>query len=252
MSISLELNFIHLVAVSIVRRPPFVDYSIAGAVINRWRRRVWLSGALGAMMLTAVRPCNPSRPRTVAIPMKPLSVVVYTAIACLAAEAKAEAPRPADREQVEACLALVRTNADKAAREATARSEPERAGPSGRLADAARDATLQPESCIGVVANPCIGGPELGGTQGEAACSGRELAVWDERLNQSYRAALDAAAPAVAEGYRAVQRAWIQYRDARCQRLVALETSNGSMAVPLSAACLLDLTARQALWLEAR
>jgi uncharacterized protein YecT (DUF1311 family) len=44
----------------------------------------------------------------------------------------------------------------------------------------------------------------------------RERAVWDARLNQAYKSLRVESEPDVRESYQKVQRAWIAYRDARC------------------------------------
>jgi uncharacterized protein YecT (DUF1311 family) len=56
--------------------------------------------------------------------------------------------------------------------------------------------------------------------------------------------------PDVRESYQKVRRAWLAYRDARCNH-PPIEFK-GSMAGPMQAWCLFHLTADQALWLEGR
>jgi uncharacterized protein YecT (DUF1311 family) len=50
---------------------------------------------------------------------------------------------------------------------------------------------------------------------------------------------------------RDTQRAWLQWRGKRCS-LPAIDNEGGSIVGPLHTACMLDATARQALWLELR
>lgn len=118
------------------------------------------------------------------------------------------------------------------------------------------------EACIGKAANLCMETSEGGySTNGMSGCTDRELAWWDERLNTVYRAtrsrlaAIDAEMPSYApsqvEALKEMQRAWIPFRDAKCQ-FVASEWSGGSGAGPATLWCLMDETARQALYLEQR
>lgn len=117
--------------------------------------------------------------------------------------------------------------------------------------------------CIGQAAGQCMEATPMGGTTyGMGACLEQERAWWDARLNSSYQAALvkarasdaemtaaGATAAARAEALRAMQRAWIPYRDARC----AYERSlwmGGTGSGPATLSCLLQVTAEQVLVLE--
>ncbi|MGJ0508242.1 MAG: lysozyme inhibitor LprI family protein [Methylocystis sp.] len=169
-------------------------------------------------------------------------------VACLAAclvalPARAgEPPAKPDVAAVEACLARVKDNEKKAGVE-----KDETPGPAGRLAAAALRAPLEPANCIGVVAIAC---EQRDGTSDGARsqCARREAAVWDQRLNAAYRKALDGMEKDGADNLRKTQRAWIAFRDARCVQ--AWATDHGSMAAPIQAWCEMELTARQALWME--
>jgi uncharacterized protein YecT (DUF1311 family) len=155
---------------------------------------------------------------------------------------------PGDRAVVEACLKLVDANAEK---EAQGKSEDGSPGAAGRLAAAAKDAATQRESCIGAITIPCQ--QERGGasTMGMIDCNTREWAVWDERLNRLYREALKDAPAKLARALRDAQRVWLQWREKRCE-LPAIDNEGGSIVGPLYTGCMLDATARQALWLEHR
>jgi len=155
---------------------------------------------------------------------------------------------PDDRAAVEACLKLVGENAVK---EAQGTSQDEAPGPAGRLAAAAKDALTQRESCIGAVTISCQQAPGGASTMGMIDCSTREWAVWDERLNRAYREALKDAPSKLARALRDAQRAWLQWREKRCN-LPAIDNEGGSIVGPLYTGCMLDATARQALWLEHR
>lgn len=159
---------------------------------------------------------------------------------------KAEA---ADRAAIEACLSLAADNGRKEAeRKETVNEAP---GAAGRLAEAARLAPTEPESCIGAVANPCQQQPGGYSTAGMIECQSREWAVWDEHLNSAYRKALKDSEPKLAEAVKATQRAWLQWREQKC-KLPAIENEGGSIVGPLYTGCMMHTTARQAIWLEAR
>ncbi|HTV33820.1 MAG TPA: lysozyme inhibitor LprI family protein [Methylocella sp.] len=157
-------------------------------------------------------------------------------------------PRPKDAAEVEACLKLVADNdAARGSHEEDILTE--KTGPAGRLASASAIAPVQSVSCIGVVANACI--QKSGDSDGtRIECYERERAVWDARLNQAYKNLWAKSEPDVRASYQKVQRAWMAYRDARCNH--PLIEFKGSMAGPLQAWCLFHLTADQALWLEGR
>jgi uncharacterized protein YecT (DUF1311 family) len=155
---------------------------------------------------------------------------------------------PDDRAAVEACLKLVGENAEK---EAQGTSQNEAPGAAGRLAAAARDALTQRESCIGAVTISCQQEPGGASTMGMIDCNTREWSVWDERLNRVYQDALKEAPSKLARALRDAQRVWLQWREKRC-KLPAIDNEGGSIVGPLYTGCMLDATARQALWLEDR
>ncbi len=118
------------------------------------------------------------------------------------------------------------------------------------------------EQCIGRAANACMETSEGGySTNGMSGCTDFELEWWDIRLNAIYKqtrnrlAEQDAESPAYAppqvDALKAMQRAWIPFRDAKCD-YVATEWMGGSGAGPATLWCLMDETARQALYLESR
>jgi uncharacterized protein YecT (DUF1311 family) len=151
-----------------------------------------------------------------------------------------------DGAAIEACLALVTKNeAAPGLREEDTLTEAP--GPEGRLKAAAETAPRQPSSCIGVVANPCHQAGGYRSNAGEIQCYDRETAVLDSRLNKAYKTALESADEKdLAEGYRKMQRSWIAFRDATCAMPWLIQ--RGTMANPLKAHCMMEMTARQALW----
>ena len=120
------------------------------------------------------------------------------------------------------------------------------------------------EACVGTAAMACIDGPNGSSNAGMGFCLGAEHAFWDARLNAAYAALLaleeantselkelGSAAPSTAEALRAMERAWIAYRDAACAYEVST-WGGGSGGGPAGAQCMMALTGRQALALETR
>ncbi len=120
------------------------------------------------------------------------------------------------------------------------------------------------EACIGIAAESCMADtPGGSSTLGMGVCLQRELDWWDGRLNANYRRAMDEArdfdagvadaerggALPVARALRAMQRAWIRFRDATCAYERSFWTT-GTGAGPAELSCLLRMTAKQALYLD--
>jgi uncharacterized protein YecT (DUF1311 family) len=164
--------------------------------------------------------------------------------------------RAEDRAAVAACLDLVvqaakrQTEAvSKAQAEDDKEAKTEKIDPADWLRHAGERAAIDAASCIGVVSTPCQETAEGRSNLGMTDCIRRELAVWDERLNKSYKRWIDACGePKVCAARRKFARAWLAARDARCA-LPWIEMQ-GTMAIPLTSACMLDATARHAIWLD--
>jgi uncharacterized protein YecT (DUF1311 family) len=154
----------------------------------------------------------------------------------------------ADRTALAGCLALVKKN--EAARGLHGSDElSEKSGPEGRLAAARSAAPRKADSCIGAVSAACIQGEGNESTATMVQCYGREADAWDARLNAAYKTLMaNGDGQDVADGLRKTQRAWIAFRDAACAQPAVV--FKGTMAGPMTAWCVLELTARQALWLE--
>jgi uncharacterized protein YecT (DUF1311 family) len=122
-----------------------------------------------------------------------------------------------------------------------------------------------PSLCVGTSAETCMEENPAGGTTiGMGFCVSREWEYWDARLNEAYRALMAAHvaddeemreaginAPSLAEALRLMQRAWIPWRDAACDYERA-QWGGGTGQGPATGACLMRLTADQALALEER
>ena len=79
-------------------------------------------------------------------------------------------------------------------------------------------------------------------------CYEIEGSIWDDLLNQNYKRLLDRLDDEQTVKARAMQRAWIAYRDTTCQ--FYYDKIQGSMATTMTAACLARETARRALLLR--
>jgi len=180
------------------------------------------------------------------VPLAVLAAVVFVSPA--QTETNRLRAATADRAVVEACLKLVEENAKEVAQKPV---EDEAPGAAGRLAAAAKEAATQAESCIGAVTIPCQQQPGGSSTAGMIACNTREWAVWDERLNRTYATLLKDADRKLAAALRQAQRTWLQWPEKKCT-LPEIENEGGSIVGPLYTGCMLDATARQALWLGHR
>lgn len=120
------------------------------------------------------------------------------------------------------------------------------------------------EACIGRAAEACMASPDGGTTVGMGFCLSAEWDWWDARLNATYgqlmaqhkaadaeMAAIGATVPSLADSLKAMQRAWIPFRDAACDYERA-NWGGGTGGGPATAGCLMVQTGRQALSLEAR
>lgn len=126
---------------------------------------------------------------------------------------------------------------------------------------AAPDSVAQ-EACIGRSADACMGANDVGGTTvGMGGCLDRELQFWDGLLNTYYQTAIErakrmdaetrqynAAAAAVEDTLRRMQRAWIPFRDASCD-FERAQWGGGSGGGPATLGCLMEMTGEQALML---
>lgn len=116
--------------------------------------------------------------------------------------------------------------------------------------------------CVSRAAGACMMTPDGSTTIGMMECFDGEVRYWDARLNAAYaeRIAmakeqdaemreLGSAATSIEESLRAMQRAWIVFRDASCLYEQA-QWMGGTGGGPATAACHMHATARQALELE--
>jgi uncharacterized protein YecT (DUF1311 family) len=111
----------------------------------------------------------------------------------------------------------------------------------------ARGGPQRQERCIGIIADPCLNRPQAQSTAGQVACADRELAVWDDILNETFRRLNDKLDEEQKIRLRDMQRAWIESRDRTCA--FYWDFYQGTMAHPMRAFCANRETARRAMFL---
>jgi uncharacterized protein YecT (DUF1311 family) len=111
----------------------------------------------------------------------------------------------------------------------------------------ARGDVTTAERCIDTIADPCLKRPAANSTAGQVACVDRELAVWDDILNETFRRLRDKLDAEQKIKLRDMQRAWIESRDKTCA--FYWDYHQGTIAVPMAAFCRNRETARRALLL---
>jgi uncharacterized protein YecT (DUF1311 family) len=111
------------------------------------------------------------------------------------------------------------------------------------------DVSAGEQQCLfNLVAGPCTKTGEGQSNVGSADCYRLEQAIWDELLNQNFNGLRDDLDSDQKAKLRDMQRAWIAYRDTTCG--FYYHKIQGSMSVPMIAACLARETARRALLLD--
>ena len=100
-----------------------------------------------------------------------------------------------------------------------------------------------------LVAEPCIKKP-LGEADKSIVvdCYLIENSIWDGLLNDNYKSLLDTLDDGQKDKARAMQRAWMAYRDTTCE--FYYDKIQGLMANTMIAACVARETARRAMLLE--
>jgi uncharacterized protein YecT (DUF1311 family) len=83
---------------------------------------------------------------------------------------------------------------------------------------------------------------------GMADCYRIEGAIWGDLLNENYKSLLDTLDDEQTAKARAIQRAWLAYRDTTCQFYD--DKIRGSMSLLMHAACVTRETARRAMLLD--
>ena len=111
----------------------------------------------------------------------------------------------------------------------------------------AKGAAADPERCVGIVSGPCLEDDKTRSTADMNACIDREIAVWDDILNESYRRLREKLDEAQRVKLRDMQRAWLASREKTCG--FYWDFYQGTMASPMAAECVNRETARRALFL---
>jgi uncharacterized protein YecT (DUF1311 family) len=98
-----------------------------------------------------------------------------------------------------------------------------------------------------LVADQCIGDIGAAADRKLTDCYEIEGSIWDDLLNQNYKRLLDTLDDEQMVKARAMQRAWIAYRDTTCQ--FYWDKIQGTMANHMKAACVTRESARRAMLL---
>jgi uncharacterized protein YecT (DUF1311 family) len=129
---------------------------------------------------------------------------------------------------------------------ALAQKPSQEARDSATVQDCIKSKSGAEEGCIGVVSAPCL--RDVGDANWEVnACIGREKAVWDDVLNETFRRLRDKLDDEQKIKLRDMQRAWITSREKTCT--FYWDFFQGTMASPMSAECNRRETGRRAIFL---
>ncbi len=99
-----------------------------------------------------------------------------------------------------------------------------------------------------LVATPRTNRPETKSAAATANCYRIETAIWDDLLNENYKKLLATLDDDQIAKLRAMQRAWIAYRDTTCH--FYWDKIQGTMAQSMASACEARETARRAVLLQ--
>lgn len=117
-------------------------------------------------------------------------------------------------------------------------------------ADDAQSASAAPlRDCIGAASGPCMETDEGMTTIGMSECLARETDWWDSQLNVDYAALREVLDEDSAEALQTAQRAWIDWRDAKCE-FEYTYWADGTIRSIYYGSCVLDLTAERAIDLK--
>ena len=165
-------------------------------------------------------------------------LVVLLAATSLGAHAQGK-PTKADNAAISACLQGVFEAAEKY--EKLSDKQKEKADPPAEAI-----------SCMGTVSGACQEKIKGDPNKGLVSCNNRELAVWQSFMSRRVDAYLKQAKPDEVAAMKKVQSTWEAHRDARCAYPAIDSKEDKGLAAALTSACVLDMTARQALWIDTR
>src|SRR3984957_16571558 len=107
---------------------------------------------------------------------------------------------------------------------------------------------VEQQCLFNLVATPCTNKPEAKSDVATANCYRTETAIWDDLLNENYKKLLGTLDDDQTAKLRAMQRAWIAYRDTTCN--FYWDKIQGTMAQSMVSACEARETARRAVLLQ--
>jgi uncharacterized protein YecT (DUF1311 family) len=107
---------------------------------------------------------------------------------------------------------------------------------------------VEQQCLFNLVATPCTNKPFHASNAATADCYRTETAIWDDLLNENYKKLLGTLDDQQTEKLRAMQRAWIPYRDTTCN--FYWDKIQGTMAQSMISACEARETARRAVLLQ--
>jgi len=144
------------------------------------------------------------------------------ALLCIVAiDARAQASKPSDKQvaAIRACADKYKDDLDK----------------------------VEQQCLFKLVSEPCIN-KSRGSDHDTADCYDAETAIWDNLLNANFKKLVATLDDDQTEKARAMQRAWIAYRDTTCHFYA--DKLQGTMANPMITACTARETARRAVLLQ--
>jgi uncharacterized protein YecT (DUF1311 family) len=149
-----------------------------------------------------------------------LGLVIALAFAAASADAQTRKPTAQEVAAIRNCAAKYQDDVDEAERQ-----------------------------CVfNMVAEPCTKKPEAASNLGTTDCYRVEWVIWDNLLNENFKNLMGSLDNQQTAKLRAMQQAWIAYRDTTCN--FYMDKIQGSMAIPMGAACAMRETARRALLLQ--
>ena len=150
-----------------------------------------------------------------------IGAALMALLCVVAVDARAQAPKASDKQvaAIRACAEKYQEDLDK----------------------------VEQQCLFKLVGEPCIN-KTRGSDHDTADCYDAETAVWDNLLNENFKKLVATLEDDQIEKARAMQRAWIVYRDTTCHFYG--DKLQGSMANPMITACQARETARRAVLLR--
>ena len=101
-------------------------------------------------------------------------------------------------------------------------------------------------ACIGRLSARCMDRPGGSSTMGMRVCTDRESDAWDALLNRNYKKARRQVPAAAAKKLQEIQRAWITWRNEKCDLGYTL-FEGGTLAGVVAGECVMKSTAIRAI-----